>query len=163
MSSLALNVNLFSEAIAQANGYDNNYDDSQYSSYPTEINKYECQKGSKEGFFVSSSEFCNLELPIANDQASSGDTDATGPQGPQGLTGPQGSKGDTGTTGAQGPIGLTGPQGSKGDTGTTGATGSQGIQGEKGFNGTQGPQGLQGLNGTQGPPGPINASIVHII
>ena len=36
----------------------NNYDDSNYSSYPTDENKYECQKGPLEAFFVSSVEFC---------------------------------------------------------------------------------------------------------
>ena len=29
-----------------------------YSSYPTEEYKYECQTGPAEGFFVSSVEFC---------------------------------------------------------------------------------------------------------
>ena len=90
-------------------------------------------------FFVSSPEFCKLELPIANDQA---------------------SPGATGTTGAQGPIGLTGPQG---DAGQQGERGSQGLLGDSGTTGAQGPQGLQGLNGPHGPPGPINASTVHII
>ena len=52
MSAVSLNVNLLSGAITQESGYDNNYDDSQYSSYPTDINKYECQKGSREGFFL---------------------------------------------------------------------------------------------------------------
>ena len=33
--------------------YDNNYVPSFYSKYPTEENKYECQKGPFEGFFVS--------------------------------------------------------------------------------------------------------------
>ena len=41
------------------NNYDNsNYVPSSYSQYPTEENKYECQKGPFEGFFVSSVEFC---------------------------------------------------------------------------------------------------------
>ena len=31
-----------------------------YSTYPTEINKYECQKGPFEGFFVGSVEFCKF-------------------------------------------------------------------------------------------------------
>jgi hypothetical protein len=29
-----------------------------YSTYPTEVNKYECRTGPLEGFFVSSVEFC---------------------------------------------------------------------------------------------------------
>ncbi|WP_268966435.1 hypothetical protein [Paenibacillus cymbidii] len=56
---------------------------------------------------------------------------AAGPQGPQGLTGPQGQ------TGIQGPAGPQGPQG---------LTGSQGPVGP------QGPQGLQGPQGPAGPP-----------
>src|SRR5688572_33509234 len=36
------------------------YDDDSYSTYPTEINKYECQTGPFEGFFVSSVEFCKF-------------------------------------------------------------------------------------------------------
>jgi len=38
----------------------------------------------------------------------------------------------TGLTGPQGPIGLTGPQGIQGPKGDTGAMGPQGIQGPKG-------------------------------
>jgi len=54
-------------ASAQNYGYEdentyNSYDDSSYgddySTYPTEENKYECQTGPFEGFFVSSVEFC---------------------------------------------------------------------------------------------------------
>jgi hypothetical protein len=54
-------------AMAQKNGYDDyvNYDsdinyntNKIYSDYPDEENKYECQKGPFEGFFVSSVEFC---------------------------------------------------------------------------------------------------------
>lgn len=52
-----------------------------------------------------------------------------GPQGPQGIQGPQGPKGDQG---------IQGPQGLKGDTGP------QGTQGTPGVNGSQGPQGIPG-------------------
>jgi hypothetical protein len=52
-----------------------------------------------------------------------------GPQGPQGIQGPQGLKGDQG---------IQGPQGLKGDTGP------QGPQGTPGVNGSQGPQGVPG-------------------
>ena len=52
-----------------------------------------------------------------------------GPQGPQGIQGPQGPKGDQG---------IQGPQGLKGDTGP------QGPQGTPGVNGSQGPQGIPG-------------------
>jgi hypothetical protein len=41
-----------------AQGYDNYYDDSSYSTYPTDEKKYECRTGPFEGFFVSSVEFC---------------------------------------------------------------------------------------------------------
>ena len=40
----------------------NNMDD-KYSKYPTKDNKYECQRGPFEGFFVSSVEFCDVKLP----------------------------------------------------------------------------------------------------
>ena len=51
----------------------------------------------------------------------------TGPQGPQGATGPQGLQGSQGPQGATGPQGLPGPQGPRG------ATGPQGPQGPQGF------------------------------
>ena len=38
-------------------------DNDMYSTYPTEINKYECQKGPFEGFFVGSVEFCDAKKP----------------------------------------------------------------------------------------------------
>ena len=68
-------MNIFSNAIAQE--YDNYYEDryyeksnfntykynneEKYSDYPSKVNKYECQKGPFEGFFVSSPEFCILK------------------------------------------------------------------------------------------------------
>jgi len=65
MSTFTLNINLIPNAMAQDYSYDadssdNNYydDNSKYSKYPTQLNKYECQKGPFEGFFVSSVEFC---------------------------------------------------------------------------------------------------------
>ena len=42
------------------NDYDN---DNRYSNYPTKDKIYECQTGQFEGFFVSSPEFCDLEIP----------------------------------------------------------------------------------------------------
>ena len=66
---------------------------------------------------------------------------ATGPQGPQGVAGPQGLKGDTGAVGSQG------------IQGNVGATGAKGIQGLQGLKGDTGSQGLQGLKGDQGPQG----------
>ena len=66
------------------------------------------------------------------------------PQGPTGLTGPQG---------IQGEIGPTGPQGLQGIQGVTGPTGPQGLQGIQGVTGPTGPQGLQGEIGPTGPTG----------
>ena len=40
----------------------NNMDD-KYSKSPTKDNKYECQRGLFEGFFVSSVEFCDVKIP----------------------------------------------------------------------------------------------------
>lgn len=59
------NMNIFSTAMAQ--GYDNysdnySYGQDMYSEYPTDENKYECQTGPFEGFFVSSVEFCKNML-----------------------------------------------------------------------------------------------------
>jgi hypothetical protein len=66
-------MNVFSNAMAQGydneyedryydktNSYNNNYhnDPEKYNDYPDKVNKYECQKGPFEGFFVSSPEFC---------------------------------------------------------------------------------------------------------
>src|ERR687897_2014088 len=51
------NITLFSNP-AMAQGYDANYADNSYSSYPTDDKKYECRTGPFEGFFVSSVEFC---------------------------------------------------------------------------------------------------------
>ena len=87
------NMNIFSNAMAQ--GYDNNYnnyDDDMYSNYPTNINKYECQKGPFEGFFVSSVEFCKHIKFDSNDRKDQKDRDnnLTGTQGPIGPIGPQG-------------------------------------------------------------------------
>ena len=73
-----------------------------------------------------------------------------GPEGPQGLQGPQGESGPQGIQGIQGPAGETGP---KGDQGPKGETGEQGPKGDKGETGEQGPQGQQGIQGEQGPQG----------
>ena len=50
-----------------AQEYDNYNDDNKYSQYPTEVNKYECQTGPFEGFFVSSVEFCK-HIKFDNDK-----------------------------------------------------------------------------------------------
>ena len=133
----------FSNVKAQeygAGSYDD-YDDT-YSKYPTEENKYECQKGPFEGFFVSSVEFCKFNK---FDKIDRDNNNQTGTQGPQGPQGPPGVNGTVGEDGAQGPVGPQGPPG---------------------VNGTQGPQGPPGFNGIQGPPGTsgvANASNAYVV
>jgi hypothetical protein len=129
---------------AMAQEYDDYYyGDNSYSTYATEENKYECQKGPLEGFFVSSVEFCkHVKFDDRKDDRDN-KTGAQGPQGPAGTQGPQGPKGDTGATGA------TGPQG------------PPGLNGINGTNGAQGPPGLNGINGTQGPPGPAGINVLN--
>ena len=176
------NMNLLSN-IAMAQGYDNysdnNYDEYMYSEYPTDENKYECQTGPFEGFFVSSVEFCKFKFDKDRkddrdrDNNQTGTQGSPGPQGETGATGPQGPQGPQGPAGGQiGPPGPPGAQGIQGLPGLIGATGAQGLQGlrgfngtdgedgapgPRGFNGTQGPQGERGFNGTQGPPGNATA------
>jgi|SRR5215207_3113962 len=81
-------MDIFSNtAMAQKNGYDKyvdydsdlNYNTGKiYSDYPDEVNKYECQKGPLEGFFVSSVEFCK-RAPIIDGEGNVMDTkDRTG-------------------------------------------------------------------------------------
>lgn len=69
-----------------------------------------------------------------------------GPQGEQGIPGPQGEPG------VQGPQGLQGPQGDPGQAGPAGQTGPQGPQG------VQGPQGPTGPQGPKGDPGAAGAN-----
>ena len=45
-------------ALAQNYGYQDDYGDTNYSTYPTDDKPYECRTGPFEGFFVSSVEFC---------------------------------------------------------------------------------------------------------
>ena len=115
MSTFTLNINLFSNVMAQE--YDNYYydDDGKYSEYPTKVNKYQCKTGSFEGFYVDSPEFCKLKLPSSS--TSQDPQSETDPQGETGLLGPKGDKGDQG---------IQGPKGDKGDQGI------QGIQGPPG-------------------------------
>ena len=89
---------------AMAQGYygDYNIGDS-YSKYPTEDNKYECQTGPLEGFFVSSVEFCKFKF----DKDDKRDNNRTGTQGPPGPQGPPGANGTQGPPGIQGPVGPT--------------------------------------------------------
>jgi len=114
------------------NSYSSDYDNELYSSYPTKINKYECQKGPFEGFFVSSVEFC----------LKSKRTDNQGPPGPQGPAGPSGANGAAGPQGIQGIQGPIGPNG---------------IQGPRGFNGIDGIDGEQGPAG----PNQINRTLIY--
>ena len=123
-----------------------NHGDSSYSTYPTEDNKYECQTGPLEGFFVSSVEFCKFNKFDDKDRKDIRDN-RTGTQGPPGPQGPPGAIGATGAPGPQGPPGAIGATGAPGSQGLPGATGSQGIQGIQGIQGPIGP------NGTQGPSG----------
>jgi hypothetical protein len=74
--------------------YNNSYEDSKkYSTYPTKDNKYVCQTGQFQGFYVESVEFCKLKI-------------AAGPQGPAGIGSP-GPQGIQGPAGPQGPSGIT--------------------------------------------------------
>jgi hypothetical protein len=98
---------------AMAQGYDN-YGDS-YSKYPTDDNKYECQTGPLEGFFVSSVEFCkHIKFDNKRDDNRTGTQGPPGPQGPQGIQGPIGPTGPASTV--PGPIGPNGTQGPPGIT-----------------------------------------------
>jgi len=91
-------------AIAQ--GY-NSYDDSSYSTYPTDDNKYQCRTGPFEGFFVSSVEFCkHVKFDDRKDISRDNRTGTQGPPGPAGPQGPQGIQGPPGANGTQGPPGI---------------------------------------------------------
>ena len=58
----------FYPVVAQGYGYQNDYGDTNYSTYPTDDKKYECRTGPFEGFFVSSVEFCkHVNLMIKNE------------------------------------------------------------------------------------------------
>src|SRR5687768_9401113 len=98
-------------ALAQNYGYENDYGDTNYSTYPTDDKPYECRTGPFEGFFVSSVEFCKH---LKFDKGDRKDRDnRTGTQGPPGPAGPQGPQGIQGPPGPAGPagVGLPGPQG----------------------------------------------------
>ena len=164
----------FSNVKAQEYGtfdYDDDYDDNDmYSTYPTEINKYECRTGPFEGFFVSSVEFCKFNKfddKVDNDRKDN--NNITGTQGPPGPAGLQGPPGPAGLQGPQGPPGLaggqTGPQGPPGPPGVPGPQGERGLTGATGQS-IIGPQGERGFNGTQGPPGPsgvVNVSNAYVV
>jgi hypothetical protein len=128
------NLNTFSNA-AMAQGYNG---DNSYSKYPTEDNKYECQTGPLEGFFVSSVEFCKFNKFDKDDRDKNDN-----------QTGTQGPPGPTGETGPPGPVG---PQGIQGPPGSTGATGAAGAIGAPGATGARGPSGITQLNATNTYP-----------
>jgi hypothetical protein len=76
------NTNLFlNTAMAQGDDADY-YSDNSYSKYPTNDNKYECQTGPLEGFFVSSVEFCKFNKFDKDDRKDSSRDNRTGTQGP---------------------------------------------------------------------------------
>src|SRR5215208_1920288 len=87
-----LNNNSFSNTVAMAQGYDDNYyGDNSYSQYPTDDKKYECRTGPLEGFFVSSVEFCkHVKFNDDKDRKDHNRESGTGPQGPSGPQGPVG-------------------------------------------------------------------------
>jgi len=87
-----LNNNSFSNTVAMAQGYDDNYyGDNSYSQYPTDDKKYECRTGPLEGFFVSSVEFCkHIKFDDDKDRKDHNRESGTGPQGPSGPQGPAG-------------------------------------------------------------------------
>jgi hypothetical protein len=73
--------------VAMAQEYDK-YQESSYSQYPTDDNKYQCRTGPFEGFFVSSVEFCkHVKFDKDSDRKDNNRTGAQGPQGPQGPAG----------------------------------------------------------------------------
>jgi hypothetical protein len=103
------------QAVAQGYGYQNDYGETNYSTYPTDDKKYECRTGPFEGFFVSSVEFCKHGKFDDKERKDIRDnrTGTQGPPGPPGETGATGPQGPEGIQGIQGPIG---PQGESGVT-----------------------------------------------
>ena len=96
MPFLTNNSFLLNTVMAQGNEYDskpynnNNYDDEKISLYPTKVNKYECQRGLFEGFFVGSVEFCqDVHKVNVNGIAAQRPQSPTGPQVIQVTTGVQ--------------------------------------------------------------------------
>ena len=114
------NNNSFSNT-ARAQGYYG--DDSSYSQYPTDDNKYQCRTGPFEGFFVSSVEFCKFKFDKEDRKDVRDRDNRTGTQGTPGPQGPAGPQGIQGIQGIQGPIGPNGTQGIQGIQGPPGLTG----------------------------------------
>jgi hypothetical protein len=158
-------------ASAQNYGYENDYGDTNYSTYPTDDKPYECRTGPFEGFFVSSVEFCkHIKFDKGDRKDRDNRTGTQGPPGPAGQQGPQGIQGPPGPAGPAG-VGLPGPQGPPGPAGANstvpgpqgppGPAGINGTQGPAGMKGTQGPPGPAGINGTQGPPGSAGVTFLN--
>jgi hypothetical protein len=105
-------------ASAQNYGYEDDYSDTKYSTYPTDDKKYECETGPFEGFFVSSVEFCkHVKFDDKDDRKDIRDNRT----GTQGLPGPQGPPGPAGANSTvPGPAGpastVPGPAGPPGIT-----------------------------------------------
>src|SRR5918993_1959247 len=107
LNQLIQEQNSFSNVMAQE--YNDKYQDSYYSQYPTDDKKYECRTGPFEGFFVSSAEFCK-HVKFDDDRKDNriGAQGPSGPTGPPGLNGTQGPPGQASTTpGPAGPPGIT--------------------------------------------------------
>src|ERR687897_2511601 len=81
-------------ALAQNYGYQDEYGDTNYSTYATDDKNYECRTGPFEGFFVSSVEFCKHFKFDKDDRKDRDRDNKTGPQGPPGPPGPQGPPGN---------------------------------------------------------------------
>jgi len=98
----------------------------------------------------------NIDAYLSTNKGPQGIQGVQGPQGvqgTQGLQGPQGTQGVQGLQGIQGLQGVQGFLGFQGIQGLQGITGIQGLQGLLGFQGLQGRQGIQGIQGLQGTQG----------
>ena len=78
-------MNILSNNVVYSQEYDGY---NSYNKYPTKDNKYECQKGPFEGFFVGSVEFCKFKFDDRKDNR----TGIKGQQELQGIQGPQDHK-----------------------------------------------------------------------
>ena len=138
-----LNNNNSLSNTAMAQEYDADYyGDNSYSKYPTDDNKYECQTGPLEGFFVSSVEFCkHVKFNYKDDRKDN-------PTGTQDQAGPAGAD-----ITIPGPAGPAGPAGA--DSTVPGPAGADSI--------VPGPAGPAGADNTvPGPAGPNQISSTNL-
>jgi hypothetical protein len=157
-----LNNNSFLLNTAMAQGYDANYGDSYYSTYPTDDKKYECRTGPFEGFFVSSVEFCkHVKFDDRKDNNRTGTQGPPGPQGPPGLNGTQGPAGPVGPQGIQGIQGPIGPNGTQGEIGPAGSTQINNTSIYENFTQVQIPTNRTGATSPTCDPGDIPLSGGH--